>query len=75
MTEKIPEFAEDKQRSLAERRPDSGSHNPSKEIERAWHDEVSRRIEEVRQGAVRPEPWSEVKKHIRDAREPYSRRR
>ncbi len=39
----------------------------SSEVQGAWRDEVMRRIEEVRGGDVKPEPWSEVKKQIREA--------
>ena len=41
-------------------------HDPSEELEAAWRDEVLRRVDEVRRGDVEPEPWSEVKKRIRE---------
>ena len=58
---------EDDRRRLGEALLDSVPRESSEEIEGAWRDEVARRIEEVRRGDVKPEPWSEVKKHIREA--------
>jgi len=58
---------EEDRRRLGEALLDSIPRESSEEVEGAWRDEVVRRIEEVRQGEAKPEAWSEVKKHIRDA--------
>jgi len=58
---------EDDRRRLGEALLDSVPRECSEGVEGAWRDEVVRRIEEVRGGDVTPEPWSEVKKHIREA--------
>jgi len=54
-------------RRLGEALMDSVSRESSEAIDGAWRDEVVSRIEEVRQGDVRVEPWSEVKQRIREA--------
>ena len=33
----------------------------------AWKKEILRRVEQVKSGEVKPEPWSEVRKRIREA--------
>lgn len=53
-------------RRVAEALLDSIPRESQQEIERAWRDEVLRRIEEVRRGEVEPEPWSEVKQRMRE---------
>ena len=58
----------DERRRVAEALLDSVSEESEHEIDPAWRDEVLRRIEEVRSGAVTPEPWSEVRRRIRAAR-------
>ena len=58
---------EEDRRRLGELLLDSVSPEPSAEVERAWRDEVLRRVEQVRAGELTPEPWSEVKKRIDEA--------
>jgi putative addiction module component (TIGR02574 family) len=58
---------EEDRRRVAEALLDSVPRDSADDVETAWRDEVMRRIEEVRQGEVEPEPWTEVKKHIRAA--------
>jgi len=54
-------------RLLAEALLDSTTDESEHEIDPAWRDEVLRRIEQVRRGEVKPEPWSEVRRQIREA--------
>lgn len=35
---------------------------PDPDAEAAWADEIARRTHEIKQGTVRPVPWSKVKK-------------
>jgi putative addiction module component (TIGR02574 family) len=58
---------EEDRRRVAEALLDSVPGESEQEIEMAWRDEVLRRIGEVQRGEVEPEPWSEVKKRLRDA--------
>jgi putative addiction module component (TIGR02574 family) len=58
---------EDDRRRLGEALLESVPRESSEGVDGAWRDEVVRRIEEVRRGDVKPEHWSEVKKHIREA--------
>ena len=58
----------DERRRIAEALLESVSEESEHEIDPAWRDEVLHRIEEVRSGAVTPEPWSEVRRQIRAAR-------
>ena len=60
------ELPERERREMAEALLDS-VEEPSGEVEAAWRTEVLRRVEEIQSGAVTPEPWSEVRKHIRGA--------
>lgn len=55
---------EDERRELAERITASAARFASDEVERAWRDEVLRRLEAVRRGETRLVPWSEVKQSI-----------
>ncbi len=58
--------AEDR-RQVGEALLESAPLELNDETRLAWRDEVLRRIEEVRRGEIEPEPWSEVKRHIRGA--------
>ena len=55
---------EEERRRLAEALLDSVPADSAVEIQAAWRDEVLRRIGEVSDGTVEPEPWSVVKAHI-----------
>lgn len=54
-------------RSLAEALLDS-VREVGDEIDGAWRDEVVRRMDQVRNGEVTLEPWSEVRRQMREAR-------
>lgn len=54
-------------RLLAEALLESTTEESEHEIDPAWRDEVLRRIEQVQRGEVQPEPWSEVRRQIREA--------
>ena len=54
-------------RLLAEALLESTNEESEHEIDPAWRDEVLRRIDQVRRGEVQPEPWSEVRRRIREA--------
>jgi putative addiction module component (TIGR02574 family) len=54
-------------RLLAEALLESATDGSEHEIDPAWRDEVVRRIEQVRRGEVKAEPWSEVRRQIREA--------
>lgn len=58
---------ERERRNVAEALLDSLAETSEHEIDPAWHDEVRRRIEEVRSGKVQPESLSEVRRQIREA--------
>lgn len=57
----------DERRRVAEALLDSVGEESEHEIDPAWRDEVLRRIGEVQRGEVKPEPWSEVRRQIREA--------
>ncbi|MCG8557517.1 MAG: addiction module protein [Proteobacteria bacterium] len=52
---------------LARALMESVSSESTEGVEEAWRATVLKRIDEVRRGDVKTEPWSEVKQHIRDA--------
>jgi putative addiction module component (TIGR02574 family) len=54
-------------RLLAEALLESATEESEHEIDPAWRDEVLRRIDQVRRGDVELEPWSEVRRQIREA--------
>jgi putative addiction module component (TIGR02574 family) len=54
-------------RLLAEALLETTTEESEHEIDPAWRDEVLRRIEQVRSGEVELEPWSEVRRQIREA--------
>jgi putative addiction module component (TIGR02574 family) len=54
-------------RSLAEALLDS-VREVGDEIDGAWREEVVRRMDQVRNGEVALEPWSEVRRQMREAR-------
>jgi putative addiction module component (TIGR02574 family) len=56
-------------RSLAQALLDS-VREVGDEIDGAWREEVVRRIDQVRNGEVTLEPWSEVRRQMREARRP-----
>ena len=58
----------EERRQVAEALFDSLAETSEHEIDPAWRDEILRRVEEVRSGEVTPEPWSEVRRKIREAR-------
>jgi len=60
-------LAQDERRLLAEALLESTTEESEHEIDPAWRDEILRRLEQVRSGEVKPEPWSEVRRQIRDA--------
>ncbi len=60
-------LSEDERRQLGQALLDSVSEESLEEVRKAWRDEVVSRIDEVRRGKAALEPWSEVKKHIREA--------
>ena len=37
---------------------------PDEDVERAWEEEISRRLEQVDRGEVVPEPWETVRDRI-----------
>lgn len=60
--------AEERQ-ELGEALLESTGADSQESVQRAWRDEVLQRVEEVRSGDVTPEPYSDVKRHIREALE------
>jgi len=44
------------------------------DVEAAWSEEISRRIQEVESGAVKPIPWEEARKMIFESRDEAKRR-
>jgi putative addiction module component (TIGR02574 family) len=61
-------LSNNERRRVAEALLDSLAEASEDEIDPGWRDEVLRRIDEVRSGEVVPEPWSEVRRQIREAR-------
>ncbi|MFV8749941.1 addiction module protein [Nannocystaceae bacterium ST9] len=59
--------SEPDRRTLAEALMDTVT-KPDESIEPEWRNEILRRIEQVRNGEVTTEPWSEVRRQLRDAR-------
>ncbi len=49
---------------LADRLLESLDGPPDDDIERAWADEIARRLEKVRSGKVATIPWEEARKRI-----------
>lgn len=43
---------------------DEGSAD--EDVEQAWEDELARRASEIDSGAVKPEPWSKVRRELDD---------
>jgi putative addiction module component (TIGR02574 family) len=60
-------LSEPDRRMLAEALMDSVGE-VGDEIDGAWREEVLRRIDQVRNGEVTLEPWSEVRRQMREAR-------
>jgi putative addiction module component (TIGR02574 family) len=55
---------EEDRAELADRLLASLDEEPDPEVEEAWRQEVARRLEELRSGAVKTIPWEEVKAGI-----------
>ena len=60
-------LSEPDRRMLAEALLDS-VREVGDEIDGAWREEVLRRIDQARNGEVMLEPWSEVRRHMSEAR-------
>ena len=57
---------EDDRLELADRLIESLDGPPDDDVERAWADEIARRLEEVRSGKVVTVPWEEVRKRLQE---------
>lgn len=57
---------EDDRLELADRLMESLDGPPDDDVERAWADEIARRLEEVRSGKVVTVPWEEVRKRLQE---------
>ena len=55
---------EDDRLELIDRLIESLDGPPDDDVERAWADEIARRLEEVRSGKVVTVPWEEARKRI-----------
>ena len=55
---------EDDRLELVDRLIESLDGPPDDDVERAWADEIARRLEEVRSGKVVTVPWEEARKRI-----------
>jgi putative addiction module component (TIGR02574 family) len=53
---------------VAEQLLASLDEGPDAEVERAWQEEVQRRLQQIDRGEVKPIPWEEVQKRLRHAR-------
>ncbi len=58
---KLPES---ERRALALRLLESVDDEPQAEVERAWVDEATRRLDDVRAGRTQPAPWAEARARI-----------
>ena len=43
---------------------DTLENESEEDVEKAWADEIARRIEDVRSGKEKPIPWEEVRKRL-----------
>ncbi len=57
---------EDDRLELADRLIESLDGPPDDDVERAWTDEIARRLEEVRSGKAVTVPWEEVRKRLQE---------
>ena len=57
---------EDDRLELADRLIESLDGPPDDDVERAWADEIARRLEEVRSGKVVTVPWEVVRKRLQE---------
>ncbi len=57
---------EDDRLELVDRLIESLDGPPDDDVERAWADEIARRLEEVRSGKVVTVPWEEVRKRLQE---------
>ena len=57
---------EDDRLELVDRLIESLDGPPDDDVERAWADEIARRLEEVRSGKVVTVPWEVVRKRLQE---------
>ena len=57
---------EDDRLELIDRLIESLDGPPDDDVERAWADEIARRLEEVRSGKVVTVPWEVVRKRLQE---------